>query len=290
MELRRGVLVRGRVTEAASGEPVAGARVQYNDYNSSHISGAIEPSRLNTAISGPDGRFELPVPPEPSHLLVLGPTPDYVAVESSYGETRLYADAVVPLEGRTGGERAQRRHPAARGVTLRGRVLGPDDKPAGSLPPVLAVIPGQWLLVHEASARPPPMRRRSVRAARMRPGPAPTRLTCSTPPAAWGRRSSSPSRTRTSRRPSACGHAGRPGPDRRCRSASRWRSTGPQFIYLLTDGAPQRFYITPAPPAIPLEADQGVRALWTLGLFGTIDDGRRRACHLPGPRAWGAST
>jgi hypothetical protein len=133
VELRRGVLVRGRVTEAGSGEPVAGARVQYNDSDSEQISGAIEPSRLNTAISGPDGRFELPVFPEPGHLLILGPTPDYVAVESSYGVLRLYADAVVPLgPGPEGGERSLEVR-LRRGVTLRGRVLGPDDKPAGSL-------------------------------------------------------------------------------------------------------------------------------------------------------------
>jgi len=140
VELRRGVLVRGRVIEAGSGEPVAGARVQYIDRGGDHFAAAIEPARLNTAVSGPDGRFELPVPPEPAHVLILGPTRDYVPVETSVteiaggkpGGKRLYADAVVALgPGPEGSERTLDVR-LRRGVTLRGKVQGPDDKPAES--------------------------------------------------------------------------------------------------------------------------------------------------------------
>jgi protocatechuate 3,4-dioxygenase beta subunit len=140
VELRRGMMVRGRVTEAGSGEPVAGARVQYVGRGGEHMVGVIEPSRLDTALSGPDGRYALAVPPEPGTLFVLGPTPDYISAETSDGELnggladgkRHYADAFIPLAPRPeDGDRALDIR-LRRGVTLRGRLLGPGDTPVDS--------------------------------------------------------------------------------------------------------------------------------------------------------------
>ncbi len=137
VQLSRGVLVKGRVTEAGSEKPIAGARVQYIARGAPS---SIEASRVNTAISSPDGRFELPVQTDPGHLLVLGPTPDYLPVETSKGvleggkpgKRRVYADAVVALEGGQEGDEQTVDVRLRRGITLRGRVLGLDKKPVAS--------------------------------------------------------------------------------------------------------------------------------------------------------------
>jgi hypothetical protein len=138
VQLSRGVLAKGRVTEAGSEKPIAGARVQYISKGGGAF--AIEACRVNTAISLPDGRFELPVPTDPGHLLVLGPTPDYLPVETSQGvleggkpgKARVYADAVVALEGGQEGNEQTVDVRLRRGLTLRGRVLGLDKKPVAS--------------------------------------------------------------------------------------------------------------------------------------------------------------
>ena len=203
VELRRGVLVRGRVTEAGSGQPVAGARVQYNDRGGNHPVGVIEPSRLNTAISGPDGRFELPVPPEPGHLLVLGPTPDYVPVETSEGE--LADGKPAPIASTP--TRSSPWRLAAKVASAHSTSACAGASPCG------VGSSGQTTRVPDRSScsrrrtgsaatsfptgRPP---RRASTVGSSCPDATrigPTRRTCSIPPAAWGRRSSSPRQNAT---------------------------------------------------------------------------------------------
>jgi hypothetical protein len=144
LDLPRGVLVRGRVTESPSGKPVAGARVQFrprmsnNPFNSKPMNEqyALEES-LATAISGDDGRFQLAVLPGPGHLFVLGPTLDYLHAETSFGELeykkaggiRYYPDALVPLDLKPETKADEVAVQLRRGVTLTGRVLSPDGKP-----------------------------------------------------------------------------------------------------------------------------------------------------------------
>jgi protocatechuate 3,4-dioxygenase beta subunit len=145
LAMPRGALVRGKVTESPSGRPVAGARVQYRPrqnhnphYRPEVTAGDLE-ENLATAISGPGGEFRLAVPPGPGHLLVLGPTLDYVHVATSWGEleygkpggTRWYPDALVALDLKPGVEGADVTATLRRGVTVKGRVLGPDGKPVG---------------------------------------------------------------------------------------------------------------------------------------------------------------
>ncbi len=124
--LKRGVLVRGKVTEAASGRPVAGAMV----FDAAHLW-----TRL--VKSGPDGTFGIAVAPGRGNLLVKGPDNDYVALQISSGEllrdgppfSRLYPDALVPLDLKAGADPAEVSVKLRRGVTIRGRLLGPDGKP-----------------------------------------------------------------------------------------------------------------------------------------------------------------
>jgi RNA polymerase sigma factor (sigma-70 family) len=125
--LKRGVLVRGKVTEAASGAPVAGAVV----HDAAHL-------WTRNVMSGEDGTFQVAVAPGRGHLLVKGPNNDYVATPipgdelagGKPGDPRLYPDAVVPLALKAGAGAADVAVRLRRGVTIRGRLLGPDGKPA----------------------------------------------------------------------------------------------------------------------------------------------------------------
>jgi protocatechuate 3,4-dioxygenase beta subunit len=142
--LARGTLVRGTVTEEPSGKPVAGARVQYRArennnpfYRPELRGGDMEEYLLQTAVSSADGKFTLAVPPGPGHLLVLGPTLDYVHVETSWGQLeyntpgreRLYPNGLVALDLKPESKEHEVTVTLRRGMTVKGRVLGPDGKP-----------------------------------------------------------------------------------------------------------------------------------------------------------------
>jgi protocatechuate 3,4-dioxygenase beta subunit len=134
-KLWRGAVVRGRVIEDPSGTPVAGAWVEY--YQT--IRGNKRQANLLSveAVSGPDGTFTVVVPPGPGHLLVQGPGDDYLHVTTSSTEMgiglrpsfRLYPDVHAILDIKDG----EATHPVElrlrRGVTVTGRVVGPDGKP-----------------------------------------------------------------------------------------------------------------------------------------------------------------
>src|SRR5262249_51895642 len=138
LALPRGILVRGVVKERSSGQPIAGARVQFRPrqnnnpfYRQEHQRHSDE-EYFETAISGPDGRFQLSVLPGPGHLLVLGPTLDYLPVETSWveleyghpGEKRYYPDGLVALESKPDAEVQEVTVELRHGVTLQGRVVG----------------------------------------------------------------------------------------------------------------------------------------------------------------------
>jgi hypothetical protein len=136
--LPRGVLVRGRVAEAGSGRPVAGALVVYSQRRRDNPFYRPQDSvPTPRPKAGPDGSFSLAVPPGPGHLLVLGPTPDFVHVETTDGDLdegapgyhRSYPDALVALDLKPGAGPHEVKPTLRRGVTIRGRVVGPDGKP-----------------------------------------------------------------------------------------------------------------------------------------------------------------
>jgi RNA polymerase sigma factor (sigma-70 family) len=138
MSLRRGVLVRGKVVEAGSGKPVAGARVTY--YPRGYLTGSADEKAWRSNVSSaPDGTFQIPCFAGPCHLLVDGPTPVYIRQEVGVNELnrgkpggqRWYAHGIVPLDlgGKSGPVRA--RVKLRRGVTIDGRLQGPDGKRVG---------------------------------------------------------------------------------------------------------------------------------------------------------------
>ena len=128
LDLPRGVLVRGRVTEAGSGKPVAGAMVRDT------VGLWINP----TVATGPDGRFRIVVAPDRGRLVIKGPDNDYIAREITFRELeggkphgyRVYPDALVSLDLKADAEPQEMTVQLRRGLTIRGTLLGPDGKPA----------------------------------------------------------------------------------------------------------------------------------------------------------------
>jgi RNA polymerase sigma factor (sigma-70 family) len=126
LALPRGVLIRGKVTEAASGKPVAGAVIRDT------MGLWVNP----TVSTRPDGTFQIAVPPGRGHLLVKGPGNDYIPLEITHGEleggkpsgSRLYPDAVVPFQLKAGAGVHKVSVRLRRGVTIRGRLEGPDGQ------------------------------------------------------------------------------------------------------------------------------------------------------------------
>jgi protocatechuate 3,4-dioxygenase beta subunit len=135
LALPRGVFVRGRVTEAGSGKPVAGAAVQHVQQLPALPHQAI-PARTDAR-----GNFTLVVAPGPGHLLTTADYPDYVPRvigdnvlhHNRPGGRRWYAHAVtrVQFKPKTGPHTVN--FELRRGVVVTGRVLGPDGKPTRGL-------------------------------------------------------------------------------------------------------------------------------------------------------------
>ena len=109
IKLPRGVLVRGKVTEAGTNRPLAGSSIQFIPVRARGDRAVLSGSQAIVASHG-DGSFEIAVPPGKGHLLVFGPTADYVL--GSIGSNRLfndrpggyrrYAHAILPYEAKAG--------------------------------------------------------------------------------------------------------------------------------------------------------------------------------------------
>jgi RNA polymerase sigma factor (sigma-70 family) len=125
--LPRGVLVRGKVTQEGSGKPVASASVYYHEPK--------WPAR--SVKTGPDGIFEIVVPPGRRQLLVHSPSGNYIPMQITQGELeggkpsggRYYADALISFAVKVGTAVRQVEAKLRPGVTIRGRLLRPDGEP-----------------------------------------------------------------------------------------------------------------------------------------------------------------
>jgi RNA polymerase sigma factor (sigma-70 family) len=139
VKLPRGVLVRGRVTESPSGRPVAGAGVQSvpREAGNPNLRRDVLTGWEHLAVSGSDGSFRLAVLPGPGHLLISGPGLDFiheevgsrVLAEGKPGGYRIYADGLVKLDLAADSGPQDVTVTLRRGVTIRGRLLGPGGKP-----------------------------------------------------------------------------------------------------------------------------------------------------------------
>jgi RNA polymerase sigma factor (sigma-70 family) len=141
LPLPRGVLVRGKITEAGSGKPVARAAVHYypqraenRDFRRDIISGW-----QGAEVSKADGTFQIAVLPGPGHLLVIGQGGQYVHEEigdrvlydGRPGGTRYYPDAVVKLALPKETQVKDVAVTLKRGASVKGRLTGPGGEPVG---------------------------------------------------------------------------------------------------------------------------------------------------------------
>ena len=131
----RGVLIRGKVTEAGTGRPLADSSIQFfpmgTQSDDSMLSGwqAMVSSR-------DDGAFQIVVPPGKGHLLVFGPTGDFVLQPIGYRELsrgqpggwRQYAHAIAPYDVKAGDLPRETSAALKPGVTIKGRVEGPNGQ------------------------------------------------------------------------------------------------------------------------------------------------------------------
>jgi hypothetical protein len=140
--LPRGVMLEGMVTESKSGEPVAGASVEYvphREGNPHYRRDVIAPGDdlKQLGVSDDRGNFRLVALPGAGHLLVNAPTLDYLRVQTSereleYGKPgghRLHPSALHRLDLKPDAGTHRVSILLRRGVTVKGRLVGADGKP-----------------------------------------------------------------------------------------------------------------------------------------------------------------
>jgi hypothetical protein len=140
LSLPRGVLIRGKVTEEGSHDPVAGASVVFFAHREVNDSGPEGGGTKTLA----DGSFEFTGPPRPGHMVVRSPSADYVLQEigdhefqqGQPGGQRLYSHAFIACDPKPGGTSPEVNVTLRRGVTVTGRILAPDDQP----------VPDTWII------------------------------------------------------------------------------------------------------------------------------------------------
>jgi RNA polymerase sigma factor (sigma-70 family) len=164
--VRGAVTVRGKVTDQATGQPVAGARIGYLPLSGNDTAAKMDDESYPRAeaTTGADGTYALPVMPGPGVISVAGPRPDaYTRAWITHKELRAFFKTPVPdyripggadgiifvaLGGQTTGmfgvkdghavvllEPGEKEEALVRDVALeppqqrKGRVVGPDGQP-----------------------------------------------------------------------------------------------------------------------------------------------------------------
>ena len=132
--LPRGVLIRGKVIDKVSGRPLTEASVQFC---ASPRSDEIIDGWQSIVASKSDGSFEIAVPAGKGHLIVFGPTPDFILKEIGQlelwygppGGRRNYAHDIIPYEVQFGDSSRELVAELRPGKTVKGRVLSPEGQP-----------------------------------------------------------------------------------------------------------------------------------------------------------------
>jgi protocatechuate 3,4-dioxygenase beta subunit len=133
--LPRGIVIRGKVTEQSSGNPVRGAVVRFTPYT---IPRTKSFSTCTASLTSPDGLFQIACVAGPGYVVVQGPSDDFVLREfaadggvflAQPGNRRFYAHAYKSLDVKPSSSGEEVNMTIERGLTVKGRLLGPDDQP-----------------------------------------------------------------------------------------------------------------------------------------------------------------
>jgi RNA polymerase sigma factor (sigma-70 family) len=133
IKLRRGVLIRGKVTEAGTGRPLPSSSIMFMPVRGDD---KVLSGWQATVASRDDGSFQVAVPPGKGHLLVFGPSGDYVLGEIGFnklfydrpGGIRHHGHAIIPYEVKADAPPHEVAAVLKPGVTIRARVEGPDGQ------------------------------------------------------------------------------------------------------------------------------------------------------------------
>ena len=147
LTLTRGAVIRGTVVEEGSGRAVAGASVAFLALARDD---ADRRSRLSNTVAASDGSFELAVLPRAGHLAIQAPNEDYVLREMGIleissgtpGGRRVYSNCFIACVPKLDGPALEFRIALRRGVTVSGRLVGPDDQS----------VQGVWIIGRNALA------------------------------------------------------------------------------------------------------------------------------------------
>jgi RNA polymerase sigma factor (sigma-70 family) len=165
--LPRGILVRGSVTDEATGRPVAGALVMYlaqqdnPNLKPEDLGGNNFVNGRNMVRTAADGTFGLACLPGAGYLLVEGPDADYVLRENG-GQDRLfrgkrggypwYSHGFAALDLKASSELIDVKITLRKGVTIQGEVVGPEGRAVEDLQ-VFCRLEGQALATHPVKVR-----------------------------------------------------------------------------------------------------------------------------------------
>ena len=156
--LPRGVLVRGKVIDSESKQPIVGTSIRYlpksNNPNRKERSmgdGGWEANRL----SDENGQFEIAVLPGPGSLLAHGPGEEFVRQETGSnqiykdrpGGNRYYLNAIEPISPKQDAETVDVTLVLKRGEKVRGRVVNEKGEP------VEEAILSSHLIIHPGMIR-----------------------------------------------------------------------------------------------------------------------------------------
>jgi RNA polymerase sigma factor (sigma-70 family) len=142
VKLSRGIRVHGTITEETSRAAIAGALVRYFQTIRNNPVFRRGQGQRREAVTGPDGKFEIIVPAGPGHLLVRAASPDYLHVftkshdlgtnPAAVVNLPMYPDAVAHIDLKADAAPDDVKLRLRRGVTVAGRVIGPDAAPVAS--------------------------------------------------------------------------------------------------------------------------------------------------------------
>ena len=132
--LERGRIVRGRVIDADSGQPIAGAGIVYRPMpGNPNIRGGFD-GVSNPVLSDADGRFTITGLAGAGDLLVES-TGDYSRTRLQLGKNErqaVFPQGHAPVNMPDNGEAAPVEIALRKGVTFTARVVGPDGKPVSA--------------------------------------------------------------------------------------------------------------------------------------------------------------